>query len=68
MLQIMYAYVKYEAFGSVIQGGFSFASGRSVMREGWKTHLKIGHSQLRQTIHIRTQDFVFPNFQGLSAP
>lgn len=46
--------------GSVIQGG--------AMTEGWETHLKAGHSQLRQTVHIRTQDFVFPNFQWLSAP
>lgn len=36
--------------------------------EEWKTHLKAGHSQLRQTIHVWTQDFMFANFQGLSAP
>lgn len=53
---------------SATPDGFSFAYGRSVMTEGRRTHLKVGHSQLRQTIHVWTQDFVFPNFQGLSAP
>lgn len=45
-----------------------FISGRSMMTEGWKTHLEAGHGQLRQTVNVWTQDFVFPNFQGLSAP
>ena len=57
-----------EGRRSVIQGGLSLASGLSAMTEGWKTHLEVGHSQLRQTVHIRTQDFVFSNFQWLSVP
>lgn len=36
--------------------------------DGRKTHLKARNSQLRQTVHVRTQDFMFPNLQGLPAP
>lgn len=31
-------------------------------------HLEVHHSQLRQTVHIRTQDFMLPDLQRLSAP
>lgn len=40
----------------------------SVATAGRKTHLEAHDSQLRQTVHIRTQDFVLPDLQGLSAP
>lgn len=58
----------WNVFLSVTQWGTCSASGQCVKTEAWKTHLKACYSQLRQTIHIWTQYFMFPNFQGLSAP
>lgn len=40
----------------------------SMTTAGGGTHLEAHYSQLRQTVHIRTQNFVLPDLQGLAAP